>query len=1102
MTLPRNDRKGPILRALTLALACVLALAQPHPAATAQSANRIVIHEVLAANHAGLTDENGNRPDWIELANLGTDPVELTGWSLSDEASKPRKWTFQSGLLAPQGFAIVFASGKDLQYTPTPPTPPNTVPGLALWLRSDSIQLSQPTQVRRVGDEAWVQLWPDLSGRGRHARQEQSQSQPRYIGGPIPAVRFDGLNDLLRIPARTASNSLTLFAVFLPMRGHEIDPISAVSVGGTSGQAWLFGASHGGDSGAGMGLSAGTNGVSLYEHGSSYMPAVQGIDHPASGSWNVVTALYSERRPRLGLSGIATSLGVPSSRNPVTAPVELGSGSYGAFAGDVAEVLVFERALEESEWRSIEAYLMARYQIRPAGTFHTNFRIDAEGERLVLTRPDGIRADEIRTPALPRDVSWGRLRNQPDAWRLFDSPTPGNANSEEGAIAYLRSPKLSIPAGFHTGPVSVALAGSDPGVNIRFTLDGSEPGPESPLYRSPILITNRASLPNRLSAIPTAPGWTAPSGRVFKGTVLRARAFREDALPSDVVTATYFVHPSGVRRYSLPVVSLATDERHFFSAETGIYVVGNAPGGNYSQSGDAWERPVHVEFFETDGIRQLAQESGVRMHGNTSFGFPIKALRLHPLNQRGTGPFRHRIFPDLPIDSFERLLLRPSGHDHNLTMMRDGLMQSIVREIGLDTQGYRPAILFINGEYWGIHNLQEAFEKQYFASHHPEVDADAIDYLEGYAPGAFAYEGDANHYHALVRFLETQSAVNTEAFSWVQEQMEIPNFRDYKLAEIFYYRWDIGNHRLWRPRSEGGRLRWILFDCDVGFGGFWSEPNPWAFDMLRAVLEPSGSLHGHNNPATVFLLQRLLRNASFRSDFINRAADLMNTTLRTERMLGFIDRMAAHIAPEMVEHIQRWRAPSTISEWQRNITFLRTFARERPAHMRQHLIRQFDLAGLSEITLREPAPGAGKVRLNTLDSFAYTNGVWTGVYFRGHPIELEATPAAGYAFEGWEELPGLDRNPLQLRLTGNFTLTPLFRRLNGPRLELVREFGSSIVRLLATGPPRTSVRLETTADLRVWSILESLTTDDQGKSSVVIHPASTRQFYRLRQSTP
>lgn len=1049
----------------------------------------------MALNQTGLTDDRGRRPDWIELHNPSSTALDLTGWSLSDDAGKPRQWTFRSGTVEPHGFLVVFGSGEDRQPLPAPPTRPDLIDGLRAWWRADALRPDDPTQVRSAPDGFHVRRWPDARGSGWDGLQTDLRRQPLLVSTPSPAVRFDGLDDLLTLPSPPATNDFTLFAVIRPRAAHEIDDPGPTGVAGVSGQRWLFGPAHGGDRGAGMGVSAGTNGVSVYEHGSGYLPALAVSTLTLGSRPAVVTVLYADRQPQLAVHTAEQPPGPRSVRNPVTAPTELGAGSYGAFAGDVAEVLIYARALPEADRRGIERWLVERHDAEVRSSFHTNFRLDADGERLRLVDPAGRTIDQLRFPRLPRDVAWGRTRD--GGWAYFAEPTPGAANTGEPATRFLDPPRFSATAGFHPASFPLELTVDDPQASIHFTLDGSDPTPESPRYERPLLITNRTSLPNRLSVIPTSADWQPPAGSVFKGTVVRARTFQSGALPSDPVTATYFVHPRARERYAFPVVALSTDARNLFDPEIGIYVPGNAPSGNFSQSGDAWERPVHVEFFETDGSRPLAQEAGVRMHGNTSFGFRVKALRLHAENQRGTGPFRHRIFPDLPVSTFYRLLLRPSGHDHHLTLMRDGLMQGLVRDLGLDVQGYRPAVLFINGEYWGIHHLQEAFEKHYFPAHHPGTDPEAIDYLEGYPPGTYAYEGDATWFHSLFGFLETNRLDQADAWTWVGSRMDVGNYRDYKLAEIFYYRWDIGNHRLWRPRTPEGRLRWILFDCDVGFGGFWSVANPWSFDMLRAALEPTGSLHDHNNATTVFLLRRLLDHPGFRDDFIRRAADLMNGPLSTPRMLAMIDRMSAQLAPEMQEHLSRWRVPATMGDWERHVNALRTFARERPAFMRQHLVSYFRLPGVSELTLGLTPPARGTLRCNSLD-LVFTNDLpWTGVYFTGQPVSIEARSAPGWRFAGWRELPGYDRSSVTLAMNTRAALTAVFEPA-AVRIAGWHPISDGEIELVLESPDGVSVRLETSTDLRQWNPVAAPDPDSAGRVVWRTRATESALFVRVR----
>ena len=1042
-----------------IALSIVLVLAT----SLAAFGQTIFLNEVQVANSTTLSDENADTPDWIEIFNPGPDAVDLNGWGLSDSTNALFKWTFTNATLAPDAFLLVFASGKDRQPGQFSSVNPANLPGLRVWLRADAVNAADATQVRSSAGSLFVKSWRDQSASAFHAGQGTDANQPRYLAsvpelGGRPALRFDGADDVLHLPASPAADDFTLIAVARPTAGHEIDAAGVGGVGGVSGQRYLFGAQHGGDFSGGAGLSLGTNGASVYEHGSGYMPALSVVAAAVQGL-AVVTVNYSNRQPALTVNGTLSSPGVQSSRSTVTAPVEIGAGSYGAFAGDVAEILVFDRTLTEAEARGAEEFLRAKYSLSFPVSRHANFTLSGNGEKVFLTRPDGALADWLPSVEVPRDLSWGRQADGSTNFYFFATPTPGTNNSTPGAQDFLKMPKFSVAPGFYPTNVALELINTNlrPGAVIRYTRNGSIPTEASPLYTGAIALGSRAGTPNDISTIPTAGGWQPPQGEVFKLHVIRTRAFRTNSIPSDVNTASYCIDPRARTRYSLPVVSLSSDRANFFDANTGIYVCGNTPGCNYAQGGDLWERPCHVEFFETNGLRVIDQRSGVRMHGNTSFGFPIKTLRLHPLNQGGAGPFDYKIFPGLNVDKFHRLLLRPSGHDHNLTMMRDGLMQGLMRETGMDMQAYRPAILFINGEYWGIHNLQEAFDENYFETHYPaSVDKDAVDYIEGYAPGASPQNGDATHFNNLIAFMTTNNLAVASNYAWVQTQMEVATWIDYKASETFYCRWDIGNHRLWRPHTETGRWRWLIFDQDVGYGGFWQQPlaAPWTFNMLAYNLEPAGPWqhyqpgNDHNHPVLTFQLRAMLTNPDFKRAFINRFADLMNSTLSASRMTNFIARMASEISPEMAEHCRRWRAPADWPAWTNNVAWLHRFATNRATFARQHLTNQFALRGTPDVTLRVNDTNAGVIRWSTLTVNAPTNAPWTGVYFRDNAVTFSAPAFNGYRFKNWTGLAGPTATNATntLTLSGNLSLTANFEALpatNSP-IPLAHD--------LATGP--------------------------------------------------
>ena len=73
----------------------------------------LVITEFLVGNDSGQLDEQGERPDWIEIYNRSDRAVNLAGWSLTDDADRPDKWTFPDQTLGSHEYLVIFASGKD-----------------------------------------------------------------------------------------------------------------------------------------------------------------------------------------------------------------------------------------------------------------------------------------------------------------------------------------------------------------------------------------------------------------------------------------------------------------------------------------------------------------------------------------------------------------------------------------------------------------------------------------------------------------------------------------------------------------------------------------------------------------------------------------------------------------------------------------------------------------------------------------------------------------------------------------------------------------------------------------------------------------------------
>ncbi|WP_370647495.1 CotH kinase family protein [Rhodohalobacter sp. 614A] len=660
------------------------------------------------------------------------------------------------------------------------------------------------------------------------------------------------------------------------------------------------------------------------------------------------------------------------------------------------------------------------------GELHTNFAISASGETVILTHPDGTQVDQLSPTEIPSDVSIGRQPDGTGDWVFFDMPTPGISNDTESTGGQLEPPQLSHTPGFYTSPFELEISHPQENVTIYYTLDGSTPDENSAIYSGPISIINRSNEANNISTIRTnhVSGWLQsqdPAGNILKGTVLRIKAVKDGYLPV-FSGSTYFVFDDGSATHNLPVISLATDNRNLFSDETGIYVPGNryADGrddtGNYYMHGDAWEREASMEFFEPDGHRGFSQNVGLRIHGGWTRRLPQKSLRVYARSEYGESRINYPVFPDQDYETYDRLILRNSGNDFGITMIRDAAAHLTVKHFNMDTQAYRPAAVYINGEYWGIHNIRERFDAHYLERVYG-IDPDNIDYLSGRWTEE---EGSNQEYAALLHFVENKDLSLSQNMGHVRRKIDLDNFMDYYTAEVYFANvdWPQNNMEFWRlrvpfkedaPPGHDGRWRWMFYDLDQSFaydvGTDGAIPKA-SFDMIEWILAEKNPENNQTWPGMIF--RRLAQNPNFKDNFINRIADHLNTSFQAERMTAIVDSIKTLIEPEMENHMERWIYPKGYNAWTKNLDELYTFIQQRPEYLREHIMNHFGIDSTSTITVDSSHPYQTDVHVNSLHISPDTPGIlpdpfpWTGTYFSGVPVLLNVETGQELVFKYWQ----------------------------------------------------------------------------------------------------
>ncbi len=676
--------------------------------------------------------------------------------------------------------------------------------------------------------------------------------------------------------------------------------------------------------------------------------------------------------------------------------------------------------------------------------FHTNFSISVDGEEILLVSPGSIIIDELPPTSISNGISLGRKPDGTGEWMYFTNPTPGFSNSTEAFIGILDSPAFSSPGGYYPGSFELTLFHTADDVSIIFTTDGSEPNKENlnggtffyrrayrknlnqsvagPLisrdYRSyentgEILIRHKTGREETQTVMNTRwePTPINPREDPYTGTVVSARAYKEGYIPSDIISHTYIIRD---KPYSFPVMSLILPEASFFDYYSGIYVPGftfdnwrmsnwhvdvrgNSPA-NFNNRGDAWERATNIEYFDEQGNLNFNHRAGIRLHGGFSRSFPQKTLRLYARSEYGTNEFNHQLFPTKDTDRFKRFILRASGNDSWSTFFRDAMIQQLVINRPIDTQHWQPVVTLLNGEYWGILNMRDRYDN-YYLHYKYGVEPDKVDLLQR---NANPKSGTNAHYLQMMEYVRNNNLGVQTHVDHVNTLMDIDNFIEYYAIQIYINNqdWPQNNIDFWRYRTDAynpdapaghdGRWRWMLFDTDFGF---WLGNRAPSQNTLAHATLATGA-----RAWSTELFRNLLANQGFRDNMVNRLADLMNTVFYPDTVLNMINNMQTLYEEIIDEHIARWTHISSKSAWYNEIGKMRSFATQRPGFVRQHVQQYFNLTGHYNLTVNI-GNGAGSIKINSIEIDNPSN--WTGVYFNGVPVKVEAIPAKGYRFSKW-----------------------------------------------------------------------------------------------------
>ncbi|MCB9256606.1 MAG: CotH kinase family protein [Chitinophagales bacterium] len=632
------------------------------------------------------------------------------------------------------------------------------------------------------------------------------------------------------------------------------------------------------------------------------------------------------------------------------------------------------------------------------GYNNTNFKLTQTkgNEYVILSNPSGVIVDSIHLNYPNQENhSRGRTSDGASTWAVFDNPSNGASNT--GAKTKYANPVLfSLNPGFYSGAQSLSLSTTEPNSTIRYTTNGSEPTGASTAYSGPINISST--------------------------TVIRARAFSSNnlVLPSHIETNTYFIN-----------VNHATKT---------ISVCGNTLANLFN--GNQNDYKGSLELFETDGSFLTEATGEFNKHGNDSWSYDQRGVDFIARDQFGINfALEDEIFDTKNRDEFQRVILKCGASDNypfenGGAHIRDAYINEMSQlgDLRLDERSNEFAVVYLNGNYWGVYDIREKTDDNDFTSYYYDQDVPYIQYLKtwGGTWEEYGAPNAQNDWDNLVNFINANNMTIPANYAYVDSLYNTGSLIDYFILNSFvvcsdWLNWNTGWWRGLDPNGDKKKWRYTLWDMDATFGhyiNYTGIPNQSAnADPCdpESLGDPGGQGH-------VPIWNKLLTNDEFFSDYINRYAELSSSVFSCDSMHNLLDRMVAEIQPEMPAHIARWGG--TMTEWQSNVQDIHDFIDTRCVTIATGIVDCYQpaISGPYEITVNVSPAGSGDVQLHTITPNSYP---FTGTYFGGVNINLDADANTGWVFDHWEIVsntlnPNLTTEQVSMNISSNDSIVAHF----------------------------------------------------------------------------
>lgn len=834
------------------------------------SGQNMIINEVMSSNQTTIADEDGEFPDWIELFNNADSAINLQGYGISDDSLNLQKWLLPGINLSPDKHLLLFASGKDRA---------GSINHWETVIREGDLWKYQ------IGNASIPSNWIDLSY--DDLTWNEGPSGFGYGDGDDATEISEGVSIYLRKKFEIVDTASVMDIILhVDYDDAFVAYLNGVEVAraniGTSGVPVAYNQFANGDHEAliysgGLPEEFQIAGAKPYLHNGENVFVIQGFNKETSSDMSLIPFL---------------SLGLNHTPQDAVGPESI-------------------------------------LGLRP-NLYHTNFRVNNDGEFLFLTSPDGQTVDSIWTGNIPTDISYGRMPDGGTGWSLFSNPTPGEVNDSIGFTLQSSMPEFSHTRGFYNETFFLTLTANPVDADIRYTTDGTKPDRTAGiLYTGPIEISEITTIRAVAYEDSTSVSDVRTHSFVFPADVLTQdnSGVPEELHDMDHVFWTEEFDMSDVTQTEEEVIDALLDLPTIFISAPWDSIFGIAGihrGQNLEneggQSGDPND-PNWIELVECSAemiypsnykggqFKNWQENCGIKIQGGASRWQNgnmdhKQSFTLEFQTKYGAGKLKNNILATAQYNresvpaEFDKIILRTGynrdfGSDWdraNYAYTRDQFARDL--QIMMSGWGNHGTYvhLYINGKYWGITNPCERMDDNALATY---FGGNNEDYFYGKGKGGILF-GSAARYN----YLNNVDWTNRQ-FSDIEEYLVVDPYIDNVILHSYGNIGDGAQYYFGGRTNPPGPIYYTAWDMEDSFdGGARRSGPPVAIENLEYVYSGDNFLAYY----------RMKNNIDFKMRFADRIYKhcFNNGILTNDRVTAIWDSSCNVISKAMICEIARW----------------------------------------------------------------------------------------------------------------------------------------------------------------------------------------------------